>query len=538
MKIPSIIKSFLSSLFQREIHNPSSTKKGEGRVFKGARILILTGLVLSPMAAIAADNTWTGSGPFATGLGNRVITALTVDPTNPLLIYAGTGSETVFQYQIVLPSVTTGAASAITTIGATLNATVNAHNADTLVTFEYGLDTGYGSTVAAAPGTVTGASETPVSAALGSLTPGLTYHYRAAGVSSAGTAYGSDTAFTTPKLDQAALTLNAGSPLTYNATETVSTTGGSGAGAVSYQVTAGSCSISGGNQLTATGGTGSCSITATKAADTNYNAATASGAVTLQKADQTTSVSPHAPAAAAYNSSFTVAATATSGLGVAIIASGSCSGSGTGSASVTMTSGAGDCTVHYNQAGDGNYNVAPEVTELTTAFYPDHVIIAAATGNGDITLDTNSLGCGFTAWDARTSAQVGKDPSYSYPYGLVEFTLNCASAGVTITFPGRISDMPYRKYGPTTPGNAATTAWYTFSNVTINSSTSITLHLQDGQLGDDTGVDGILVDPGGPGQPGESSAAAVPTMTEWGMIIFVILLGIGSTHYLWRRVTT
>ena len=128
---------------------------------------------------------------------------------------------------------------------------------------------------------------------------------------------------------------------------------------------------------------------------------------------------------------------------------------------------------------------------------------------------------------------MGNDASFDYPYGLVEFTLNCAAADVTITFPGSITGTTYRKYGPTTPGNAATAAWYTFNNVTVNSSTSITLHLQDGQLGDDTGVDGIIVDEGGPGQA--LAAAAIPTMTEWGMIILIVLLGIGSVYYLRRR---
>jgi hypothetical protein len=33
-----------------------------------------------------------------------------------------------------------------------------------------------------------------------------------------------------------------------------------------------------------------------------------------------------------------------------------------------------------------------------------------------------------------------------------------------------------------------------------------------------------------------NATPAVPTMTEWGMIILVILLGIGSIYYLRRRV--
>jgi hypothetical protein len=91
--------------------------------------------------------------------------------------------------------------------------------------------------------------------------------------------------------NQATLTVNAGTPLTYNTTETLSTSGGSGGGAVTYTVTSGSCSVSG-NQLTANSGTGTCSVTATKAADTNYNQATSVAAtVTLQKAAATVTLS-------------------------------------------------------------------------------------------------------------------------------------------------------------------------------------------------------------------------------------------------------
>ena len=181
-------------------------------------------------------------------------------------------------------------------------------------------------------------------------------------------------------------------------------------------------------------------------------------------------------------------------------------------------------------AGTTDYSTGAQVwSALATT-----VIFPAATGNGNITLTTNSSGCGFTSYGARTEAQVGNDPSYDYPYGLVEFSLNCAQADVTITFPGSISATTYRKYGPTTPGNAATNAWYTFNDVSANGSNSIILHLTDGQLGDDTDEDGMIVDSGGPGQQG-NDPVSVPTMTEWGMILFMALAGIGSVYFLRRQ---
>jgi hypothetical protein len=83
----------------------------------------------------------------------------------------------------------------------------------------------------------------------------------------------------------------------------------------------------------------------------------------VNKTDQTISVTTHAPASAVYGSQFTVAANAPGGA-IAYSSSGSCTNSG---ATFTMTSGTTACRVEYDQAGDANYNAAPEVTEAVTA---------------------------------------------------------------------------------------------------------------------------------------------------------------------------
>ena len=95
------------------------------------------------------------------------------------------------------PTVTTNAATGVSASGATFNGTVNANNASTTVTFQYGLSTSYGSSIAATPSPVTGASATAVSTAMTGLIPGATYHYRAVGVNSQGTTNGADQTFTT-----------------------------------------------------------------------------------------------------------------------------------------------------------------------------------------------------------------------------------------------------------------------------------------------------------------------------------------------------
>ncbi|NIM14056.1 MAG: hypothetical protein GTO45_18595 [Candidatus Aminicenantes bacterium] len=107
------------------------------------------------------------------------------------------GADMTFTTLPLIPTAITNAASAVTTTGATLNGTVNANGASTTVTFEYGMDTNYGTTVTADQSPVTGSTDTAVSKAITGLTNGITYHYRVMAVNAGGTTYGADMTFTT-----------------------------------------------------------------------------------------------------------------------------------------------------------------------------------------------------------------------------------------------------------------------------------------------------------------------------------------------------
>jgi len=95
------------------------------------------------------------------------------------------------------PTCVTTAATLVTGNSATLNGTVNANGLSTAVTFNYGLTTAYGNTVAGVPSPVTGSSATAVSAAIAGLANLTTYHFQVVGVNSSGTTYGNDMTFTT-----------------------------------------------------------------------------------------------------------------------------------------------------------------------------------------------------------------------------------------------------------------------------------------------------------------------------------------------------
>jgi hypothetical protein len=175
-------------------------------VYTGTSVKVFKNGVLDNTVA-QTPATFSGAGPFLVGgysssnsinagtlmdefrMYNRALTDLEVNQTwnQPLPIVVGGP-----------PIVVTTAATGITATTSALNGTVNANSASTTVSFEYGLTTAYGSTVAGVPATVTGTTVTPVTAAITGLLPGTTYHFRVKGVNSFGTTNGNDMTFTTP----------------------------------------------------------------------------------------------------------------------------------------------------------------------------------------------------------------------------------------------------------------------------------------------------------------------------------------------------
>ena len=130
--------------------------------------------------------------------------------------------------------------------------------------------------------------------------------------------------------------------------------------AVTNTGTAG-CSISG-TTLSATSA-GTCTVTATKAADTNYAAASSSATtVTFNKASQTITFA--GPGTKERATTFASGATASSGQSVSISSSttGVCTTSGLNITTVTT----GTCTIVASQGGNDNYNAAPDVTRSFT----------------------------------------------------------------------------------------------------------------------------------------------------------------------------
>lgn len=106
------------------------------------------------------------------------------------------GKDALFRTLAAPPDLQTGAASHITSSGATLNGTVNPNGLTTTYHFEYGTTTAYGHTTTA---TGAGADQSThsVSTNVSGLRARITYHYRLVATNSAGTTRGRDRTFTT-----------------------------------------------------------------------------------------------------------------------------------------------------------------------------------------------------------------------------------------------------------------------------------------------------------------------------------------------------
>jgi hypothetical protein len=94
------------------------------------------------------------------------------------------------------PNATTGSVSSVSATSAILHGGVNPNGQDTSWHFEFGTSTSYGMSTAT-KGAGSGTGSVNVSAALGGLVPGTTYHYRLVATNASGTTGGADRTFTT-----------------------------------------------------------------------------------------------------------------------------------------------------------------------------------------------------------------------------------------------------------------------------------------------------------------------------------------------------
>jgi len=325
------------------------------------------------------------------------------------------------------PSATTGAATAISATGATLNGTINDNGAATTVTFDYGTTIGYGTNVSATTGgTVSaGAGATATAVSLTGLACNTTYHFRVKGVNSSGTTNGSDATFTTSKCPQTITFSNPGAQ-NFGTTPTLTATSNSGLTVTFSSSTTGVCTITSGGALTfVTAGT--CTVNADQAGDASYAVATtvsqsfsvnavvpgAPGIGTATAGDTQASVAFTAPASSggATITGYTVIASpggfTGSGASSPIVVTGLANGTaytftvtatnsaGTGAASTASTAVTPKAsqTITFSNPGAQNFGTTPTLTAtatsaLTPTFTSSTTGVCTITSGGALTFVT------------------------------------------------------------------------------------------------------------------------------------------------------
>ena len=212
----------------------------------------------------------------------------------------------------------------------------------------------------------------------------------------------------------------------------------------------GNCTISS-NTVHLTGA-GSCTITASQAGNANFNAATnVSQSFTIAKANQTITFGALANKTFG-NADFNVSATASSGLTVSFAASGNCTISGN---TVHITS-AGSCTITASQAGDANFNTAPNVSQ-TFAIAKANTVTSLQSS-----VNPSNFGQSVTFTATVTS-------SAGTPSGAVQFKDNGTGLGAPVAL--NAGGMAAFTTSALTAGTHTITAEYTDASGNFNPST-------------------------------------------------------------------
>jgi len=213
-----------------------------------------------------------------------------------------------------------------------------------------------------------------------------------------------------------------GSP--YSATAT----GGASGNAVTFTIDAAAtsvCSISSG--VVSFTGAGTCVIDANQAGDGNYNAAPqAQQSFAVGKDSQTITFTSAAPTNAAVGgATYTVTATASSGLAATFTTDAAASSVCSISGSTVSFTGVGTCVIDANQAGNGNYNAAPQVQQTF------------AVGKGTPTITTlpsaSPITYGQTLADSTLSGGVASVPG-TFAFTMPSTMPNAGTQSEPITF--------------------------------------------------------------------------------------------------------
>ena len=246
-------------------------------------------------------------------------------------------------------------------------------------------------------------------------------------------------------LSQAVLTVTGPASVTFGTTGTITTSGGSGSGAVSYSAGSSTgCTVgSSTGVITVTDASGTCTITAAKAADGTYNStASAPFTVTLNRAEQA-ALTVTGPASLTYGASATIAFSGGSGTGALSYSAGASSGCAvnTSTGEVSVNDASGTCAVTVSRAGDNNFNSATSAPFTVTLNRAEQAALTV-TGPASLTYGTTGTltstgGSGTGALTYSTGTSTGCSITAGTTLNVINASLPCE---ITVT---RAADNNY-----------------------------------------------------------------------------------------------
>lgn len=212
------------------------------------------------------------------------------------------------------------------------------------------------------------------------------------------TATSATRSFTVGKAAQSPLSVTGPSSATFGAPDAdITTSGGSGTGAVTVDAGASTgCSVVSGRLHVITAG-GTCALTATKAGDADHDAVSTTAAfpVALVRATQTVTVT--GPARGTYGQTYPITFTAGPGSGGVSFSSGTSTACAVADGQVRITAGTGTCDLTATQAEDADYGAA---TSAPFSVTPD---------KASATLSVTDLAAGYDGTAHAVTASVNPD---------------------------------------------------------------------------------------------------------------------------------
>jgi hypothetical protein len=353
------------------------------------------------------------------------------------------------------PTAESKPASGLAQTGATLNGSVTPNGREVSeCLFEYGTTTSYGSSAPCAQAPGSGVSPVAVSAALAGLVASTEYHFRISAANIGGVSKGSDETFKSPAKLTQSITFNSTPPgnATVGGPQYTVAAEASSKLAVSFSIDPSSssvCTISGATVSFV--GSGTCTIDANQAGNGEYEAAPqAQQSFQVAKKAQTSEFTSVPPANATVGGpQYTVAAEASSKLAVSFSIDPASSSVCTISGTTVSFVGSGTCTIDANQAGNGEYEAAPQVQQsfqvVPAAPPPTVTKLKPATGpvGGGTTVTISG-----TSFSGVTSVKFGATNATSFTLQTIKGVTSISAVApaeppgkvdVTVTTPGGTS---------------------------------------------------------------------------------------------------